>query len=335
MPKMKPELFSSPALHRFNGGRPVLTSADVPYPSNLVFNCAVQKLDGRYVMLFRNDYGYDPQTGRFGGTNLGLAWSEDGLDWRVEPEPVWQLETDEIRRIYDPRLTIIDGEMYVCFAMDTWHGLRGGIAHTPDLHRFDIVSLSAPDNRNMVLFPEKIGGYYYRLERPMPVYSRGKDRFDTWISKSPDLKFWGESQMVLPVEAVPYANDKTGPAAPPIRTKAGWLALFHAVDLDESRGKNGWEDAWRKRYCAGLMLLDLEDPSKVLGVMREPLIAPETYWEVDEGFRTNAVFPCGMVLEDDGEVRIYYGAGDAVICLATANVDELIDLCLAGGPISR
>lgn len=335
MPKMKPELFSSPALHRHNGGRPVLTSADVPYPSNAVFNCAVQKLGGRYVMLFRNDYGYDRQTGRFGGTNLGLAWSDDGYVWKVEPEPVWELRTEEIGRVYDPRLTVIDGEMYVCFAMDTRHGLRGGIAHTSDLHHFDILSLSVPDNRNMVLFPEKIGGYYYRLERPMPVYSRGKDRFDTWISKSPDLKFWGESSLVLPVEAVPYANDKTGPAAPPIRTKAGWLTLFHAVDVDPSRGKNGWEDYWRKRYCAGLMLLDLDDPSKVLGVMRQPLIAPETYWEADEGFRTNAVFPCGMVLEDDGEVRIYYGASDEVICLATADVDELAALCLKDGPAAE
>ena len=332
MPKMKPELFSSPAIHRYNGGRPVLTSADLPYPSNSVFNCAVQKLDGRYAMLFRNDYGYDPKTGRFAGTNLGLAWSRDGYDWQVEPEPVWAVRTEEILRVYDPRLTLIDGEMYVCFAMDTRHGLRGGIARTEDLHHFDIISLSVPDNRNMVLFPEKINGYYYRLERPMPVYSREKDRFDTWLSKSPDLKFWGESSLVLPVEAVPYANDKTGPAAPPIRTDKGWLTLFHAVDLDPSRGKNGWEPYWRKRYCAGMMLLDLEDPSKVLGVMREPLLAPETYWEADEGFRTNAVFPCVMILEDGGEVRIYYGASDEVVCLATADVNELVNLCLAGGP---
>lgn len=328
MPKMQPELFSHPCVKRYNGGRPVLTSADVPYPSNLVFNAAVQKLGGEYVMLFRNDYGYDPATGRFSGTNLGLAHSPDGLAWTVEPEPVWEMTTDEVQRIYDPRLTMIDGEKYVCFAMDTRHGLRGGIAHSDDLHSFDIVSLSVPDNRNMVLFPEKIGGYYVRLERPMPIYSRGCDRFDTWISKSPDLRFWGESELLLGVEHVPYANDKVGPAAPPIRTDAGWLVLYHAVDLDPARGKNGWEASWRKRYCAGIMLLDLDDPAKVLGICRRPLLAPESYWETDEGFRTNAIFPCGMVLEDNGEVKIYYGAGDMCVCLATADVRDLIAACL-------
>ena len=89
---------------------------------------------------------------------------------------------------------------------------------------YEIISATVPDNRNMVLFPEKIGGYYYRLERPFPVYSRGvRDRFDMWISKSPDLKFWGESKMVMAVEHVPFANDKIGPAAPPIKTEKGWL----------------------------------------------------------------------------------------------------------------
>src|SRR5690606_32464015 len=126
-------------------------------------------------------------------------------------------------------------------------------------------SLSAPDNRNMVLFPEKIGGKYCRLDRPMPVYSRGKDRFDVWFSDSPDLRYWGNHRLVLGVEQVPFANDKLGPAAPPVRTPQGWLTTFHAVDRDESRGKNGWEKAWKKRYTAGIMLLDLEEPWKVIG----------------------------------------------------------------------
>ena len=217
----------------------------------------------------------------------------------------------------------------MCFAVDTKHGVHGGVGIIHDLERLEIMSISAPDNRNMVLFPEKIGGLYTRLERPFPVYSRGgKDRFDIWFAQSPDLKFWGNNRLVMGVEHVPYANDKIGPAAPPIKTEKGWLTTFHTVDIDHTRGKNGWEDTWKKRYCAGIMLLDLEDPSKVIGMYKQPLLAPEADYEVDEGMRQNVIFPGGMILEDSGEVKIYYGAADTVECLATADVNDLIKLCV-------
>lgn len=162
----------------------------------------------------------------------------------------------------------------------------------------------------------------------MPVYSRGRDRFDLWYSESPDLKFWGNTRLVMGVEDVPFANDKIGPGAPPIKTDKGWLMTFHSVIRDNSRGKHGWEDCWQKCYYAGIALLDLNDPSKVIGMYKEPLIAPELYHEREEGFRTHVIFPGGMILEPDGEVKIYYGASDTVECLATAHVDDLIRLCL-------
>jgi len=216
----------------------------------------------------------------------------------------------------------------MCFAIDTQHGVRGGIAVTEDFEKFDIISMTVPDNRNMVLFPEKINNLYVRLERPFPVYGRrNKERFDIWLSDSPDLKYWGNSKLVLGVEHVPYSNSKIGPGAPPVKTRHGWLTTFHAVDIDENRGKNGWEKAWKKRYSAGIMLLDLEDPSKVIGMYKEPLIAPEAEYEVSGGFRNDVIFPGGMILEDNGEVKIYYGAADTVECLATAHVDDLVALC--------
>jgi beta-1,4-mannooligosaccharide/beta-1,4-mannosyl-N-acetylglucosamine phosphorylase len=149
-----------------------------------------------------------------------------------------------------------------------------------------------------------------------------------WFSSSPDLVHWGGEKLVLGVEDVPFSNNKIGSAAPPVKTEHGWLTSFHAVDLDPSRGKNGWEDKWQKRYCAGLMLLDLEDPSKVVGLYREPLLAPEAPYEVAEGFRTNVIFPCGMILEDDGEVKLYYGASDTCIALATGQLEDLLKLVL-------
>lgn len=329
---LEPILKSSSVIKRYENN-PVLSKKDIPFPADCIFNAGVAKYQGKYVMVFRNDFNY-VSGGRFDGCNLGIALSDDGIHWSVRETPFFEnaeirKQNPEIMRVYDPRLSVIDGELFICFAVDTHHGLRGGIGKVKaDFSGIEFISMSVPDNRNMVLFPEKINGMYVRLERPMPVYSRGGDRFDTWISYSPDLKFWGESKLLLPVEAVKYANDKTGPAAPPIKTEKGWLTLFHAVDIDRERGKNGWEDRWQKRYSAGIMLLDLEDPSKILGQYSEPLLAPETDYEANAGFRENVIFPGGMLLEDNGEVKIYYGAADTVECLATADVQDLIQLCL-------
>ncbi len=329
---LAPKLYSSECITKIE--KPVLTKDDIPYEASLIFNAGVAKYKGKYVMVFRNDYGPTEKTypGVKFKTSLGFAESTDGISWAVRDTTIFDnknlLPEDELKRLYDPRITILEGKPYLCMAMDTRHGVRGCIAEIDDnFEKFNIISASAPDNRNMVLFPEKIDGKYVRLERPFPVYSRGRDRFDLWLSTSPDLKFWGETELVLAVEDVPYANDKIGPAAPPVKTDKGWLTLFHAVDKDETRGKNGWESAWKKRYCAGIMLLDLNDPTKVIGMSKLPLIAPENYFETEEGFRQQVIFPGGMILEDNGEVKIYYGASDTVECLATANIDDLIALC--------
>lgn len=335
MPAVTPILKTHPCIKKRPA--PVVTAADLPYPCSLVFNAGVIKYRGEYVMVFRNDYGtdqtaYENENKKFAGTSVGVARSKNGIDgWVFDPVPLTDsndpAKDPEMRRLYDPRVIEIEGKLYLCLAMDTRHGIRGCIAElSEDLRSYKIISASVPENRNMVLFPERIGGEFVRLERPMPVYSRGRDRFDIWLSRSPDMVYWGRSELVLGVEDVPFANDKIGPTASPIKTERGWLTLIHAVDKDESRGKNGWEKTWKKRYTAGLMLLDLNDPSKVLSVYNEPLIAPDLPVETDEGFRQNVIFPCGMLLEDSGEVKIYYGASDTCVCLATADVNDLLAL---------
>jgi beta-1,4-mannooligosaccharide/beta-1,4-mannosyl-N-acetylglucosamine phosphorylase len=319
-----------PILRR-HPANPILTPDQVPYGPALVFNAGVAKYEGQYVMLFRNDYGDAGSKTLLpiDTTNIGLAFSKDGIHWDVQPQPVFEWKDDEVLRVYDPRLTVMDGRCYVCFAVDTRHGVRGGIAVTDDFAAYDVLSLSAPDNRNMVLFPQRLGGKYVRLERPFPVYGKGgRDSFDMWMSDSPDLRYWGNHQLLLGLEGVPFANDKIGPAAPPILTEKGWLTTFHAVDIDRRRGKNGWEPSWQKRYTAGLMLLDRDNPHRINGMCREPLLAPEAGYETEGGFRNDVIFPGGMILEEDGEVKIYYGAADTVECLATAHVDDLLRLVL-------
>lgn len=319
------QLKSSPVIKRYSGN-PILTSNDVPYKSNLVFNAGVIRFRGKYVMTFRNDTG-SPDTCMWENIDIGIADSDDGNTWEVRPEPCIKNGTFDFM-VYDPRLTIIEGRVYMCFAAFTAHGQRGGIAVTDDLENFEILSLSVPQNRNLVLFSEKIGGKYVRLERPYWVGSGTSIKhIDIWLSESPDMRVWGNSKHVLCYEDVPFCNCKIGPAAPPLKTEHGWLTIFHSVDYDSSRGKNGWEDVWQLRYSVGVMLLDLKDPSNIIGISKEPLMAPEASYETDFGFRNNVLFPTAMISDDDVEVRIYYGSADTVICLATAKISDLLNLC--------
>ncbi|MFQ3670246.1 MAG: glycoside hydrolase family 130 protein [Verrucomicrobiia bacterium] len=318
---------------------PVLVAGQVPYPADCVFNAGVAKLDDGYVMLFRNDFGYQRGKG-FAGTNLGLARSRDGIKWEVEPEPVitqekirqaWRhrfperLGDGEIRRVYDPRVTVVDGEILVTLAVDTRHGILGAVTRTgPDFRDYELLSLSTPDNRNMVLFPEKIGGRFWRLERPFPVYGRyAEEAFEIWGSASPDLVHWGETRLVLGSEEVPYANSKIGPAAPPLKTDRGWLTTIHAVWKDNQKPLQAWDEVWTKTYFAGLILLDLANPLEVIGMLREPLLQPEAEYEVS-GFRGGVIFPCGLLREGEDEIRMYYGAADTVIGLATGSLEEIL-----------
>lgn len=329
---------SAPCIKKLE--RPILTPADMPYESTLVFNAGVTKFNGKYVMVFRNDYGTDEETflkqRYFPATSIGVAVSDNGIDnWQVRTthlfdSPVTKAESNGwIGRFYDPRITVIEGKPYLCMASDSKRGIQGVVAEVDDnFEKATVLSMSAPNNRNMVLFPEKIGGMYMRLERPMAMYSDDAYCFDIWCSKSPDLKFWGDIKHIQRHDKMPFSNDKIGPAAPPVKTEKGWLTTFHCVESNPEWGKNGWEPRWPHRYMGGIMLLDLEDPSKILGMYKEPLLAPDMPYETDEGFRQNTIFPGGMILEDDGEVKIYYGASDTYECVATAHVDELLKLCL-------
>lgn len=315
------------SLFRRYPGNPILHPGNVPFPARLVFNPGVTRFLESYIMVFRYEYGsFDGRL--LEHTELGRATSSDGIHWEPESGLRIHLEETDVRRIYDPRLTVLEDHLYLNFAADTEHGIRAGLAVSEDGREFRVLDLSLPDDRNQVLFPERIGGYFWRLDRPFPVYGRGGgERFDIWISRSPDLEHWGGSRLLLRVEDVPWSNAKIGPGAPPVRTERGWLVLFHAVDIDPGRGKNGWEDRWTKRYTAGAALLDLERPWIVTGVCPEPVLVPETPYEIGEGFRRNVVFPGAALPEGDGSLKLYYGAADTVICLAEATLTAVVEAC--------
>lgn len=332
--------FASPAFIRRHPGNPVLRASDVPYPATLVFNCSVWKEGAEYLMVFRNDFSASGKPNGLGATNFGLARSRDGVAWRVDPEPIFQYRTDDryrIGRVYDPRITVLEGRYYLTCCAESKYGVQAATFVSDDLRHFERIDLSLPNSRNTLLFPEKIGGKYYRLERPFTSDLVGVlceqtgrwlgERFHTWISCSEDLVHWGENDILIDVDDVPYANTKVGPGAVPIRTERGWLLLIHGVDFDPARGKNGWEPTWKSRYHAGVALLDLHDPRKVVGLGRAPLLTPEAPYETGGGYRNNVIFPMAGICEDDGSIKIYYGAADAVICLATARLDDVLNAC--------
>ena len=319
----------------------VLSKELVPYDSALTFNAGINRCKDGYVMLFRNDYGFckqdfddfyagisDNTTPR---TNIGAAFSPDGIHWQVQQEAAFSLSGNGISRCYDPRITDLgNGQYAVCFAVDSNAGTRGGIALTDDFKNFDIKTISQPENRNMVVFPEKINGKYVRLERP---FRCGGKNHAIWISNSPDLTFWGESEVLLKVEDLPYANYKIGPGAPPVKTPHGWLTLFHTVEKHEE-DFDSWQRGWVYAYYAGVMLLDLENPAKVIAVADKPLLVPEEPYELN-GFRGGVIFPGGCIAEPDGTVKIYYGAADTVECLAEAKIDDLVQFCFDNNCIKK
>ncbi|MEO0513825.1 MAG: glycoside hydrolase family 130 protein [Planctomycetota bacterium] len=297
----------------------------------MAYNAGVVKWQGRYIMAYRREWRDEQRQFQ---SIMHWAFSDDGVHFEPHDRPLQIIDySTENTRAYDPRLTVIDNKLYMCFAIDTAHGIRGGVAVTDgDLwDDWRILGVSAPDNRNMVLFPERINDRLARLERPFPMYGRyGKqpiEAFDCWYSDSADGADWGGHELVIGWDHVPWVNNKLGPAAPPIKTDRGWLTTFHGVIKDDDNPLPNDDVAPRtKQYLAGLMLLDLEQPWKVVGLCRDPLLVPNTDYE-KIGYRGHVIFPGGMLLEPDGQVKIYYGAADTVECLATAQLNDLLTLC--------
>lgn len=325
-----------------HSANPIISPSQMPYPSTLTYNAGVAQYRGQYIMIFRNyDGPAADEATNLTATTLAWATSKDGLVWNIKPDR-WiepeafkellapfcgRLGGEEILRVYDPRLTVVEDELYLCFAADTLYGTRGGVGRiAADLRTLEILSLSAPDNRNFVLFPEKINNRYIRLERPMPVYSPPIKEWGVWLSTSLDCVAWDSPRIVLYPNEVPFANSKLGPAAPPLKTKAGWLTLFHAISVTDQPLKAWDSSPWHKTYLPGVMLLNLVDPSKVIGLSRKPLFTPTEPYEL-EGFRGSVVFPGALIPDNNGKLLLYYGAADTVEACATVTEEYLLSLC--------
>jgi beta-1,4-mannooligosaccharide/beta-1,4-mannosyl-N-acetylglucosamine phosphorylase len=292
---------------------PLISPRDFPGGrADAVFNCGQTMMGDKTILLLSVLFRDDPVP------SIHVAESDDGIDFRIRREPFISRIPEEPFRTHDTwpidtRVTRIGDEYYI---------IRPGAQNVAFLHRtrdfvshefLDIVAL--PGNRVPCLFPEKIGGYYWRFDRP----AQGRTtQGEIWLSRSPDLIHWGHHRFVL--EGFnDWCGNKIGPT-PPIRTERGWLEVIHGVSHNCSNF----------RYCLGAILLDLNEPWRIIGRMNGYLLCPDTLYE-HVGRVPDVVFSCGAIADlRTRRLRVYYGAADTCIGLAEGDVDAILDACLMG-----
>ena len=303
---------NSPIVNRYKDN-PVLTKKDIPYPVSTVHNAGVIKHMDNYIMLFRSHI-------HNGRSIIGKAVSKNGYDFKVDKKPFIEPAKSGIFADYeeygveDLRINPVENNYYLTYSAYSRNGVRIILAQTENFETINrIAPISQPDMRNVVLFPEKIDGKYVRLDRPHTNIIP----WSIWISYSDDLIHWGKSQVVIKPVHYHWDESKVGPGGPPIKTEKGWLHIFHGVFTTMAGAV----------YRLGAALHDLKDPSRVIGVSDNWILQPEAPWEIS-GYVPNVVFTCGTIPEEDGTLKIYWGGADTVMCVGTANIEELIELCI-------
>ena len=301
-------------LQRYKGN-PIIAPADFP-GAYTTFNCGQVMYQGKYLLLVAMQKMIDPLPA------IHVAESEDGIHFTIrEKALITQSQHPVIgpldQWIIDPRLTYVpEDDMYYIMrpASSEW-GCSAVLGRTRDFESYeDLEIIALPHNRVPCLFPGKINGKYARLDRP---YAPGAAKLDgnIWISFSPDLIHWGEYRPLLKPYTV-WCLNKIGPT-PPIKTEEGWLVVIHGVT----------SNSVHTRYSLGAVLLDLEDPTKVIGKTLSPILTPDAPYEY-EGQVPNVVFACGALANPEkDELRVYYGAADTYIGLATGSLSEVIRMC--------
>ena len=288
---------------------PILTRKNVPFEVNSIFNAGAVKIGERYILLCRVEL----PTGR---SHFVLAESNDGVHFTVAENPCLSPEDHGKWLPYvewgieDPRITHIDGRYYILYTGYSRLCPIVMLACTLDFRKFDILGpVCEPSNKDAVLFPEKIDGLYWKIDRPS-----ADERRDMWINSSPDLLNWGQHRLLIEPQAGSWEQDKIGASTPPVRTDQGWLMLYHGV-----RGFG-----ISSMYRQGVLLLDIKEPWNVLHKSSEPILSPEFEYE-RVGDVHNVVFSTGWIVEPDSQVKIYYSGADLNICLATTDVSFLLN----------
>lgn len=302
-------------LFRRHPANPVLTAEDWPYPVNSVFNPAAAVVDGQTVVLARVE-------GITGISHLTVARSANGIDgWAIEPEPLLAPAKGVVSEEWgfeDPRavwLPELDRWAITC-TVDGPDGPAVYLATTEDFSTVERRGIIGHlDDKDAALLPDRIDGKWILFHRP----NRARGGSEIAVSRSEDLVSWSNPEQVLKPRAGTWWDSvRVGIGPPPLRTDLGWLIIYHGVKLAGGSGI----------YRVGLALADLNEPCRILHRLPGWIFAPFAPYE-RQGDKSNAVFPCGLIHDvEHGELRVYYGAADSSICLATAQLDDLLNALL-------
>lgn len=287
---------------------PILTAADWSYPIHSVFNPGATLLpDGTTLLLCRAE-------DRTGKSHLSVARSANGIDnWQIDAVPSLSPDTanfpEEYWGVEDPRVTYIPelGKYAIVYTAYSRTGPGVALAFTHDFKTFERYGLiMQPEDKDAALLPHRIGDYWALIHRPVsPIGAH------MWISYSPDLRHWGSHKLMLEARLGGWWDaNKIGLSPPPIETAHGWLVIYHGVR----------HNAAGALYRLGLALFDLQAPERCLKRGTEWVFGPEEPYE-QRGDVDNVVFPCGYTIAPDGDtIRLYYGAADTSIALATGSI---------------
>ena len=250
-------------------------------------------------------------------SHFRLMCSEDGVNF-YEPQGYPRLQGEgkhETFGIEDCRVVELDGTYYLTFTSVSDRGVAVGLRTTKDWKTFEKHGLILPaHNKDCAIFEEKINGKFYALHRPSSVDLGGNF---IWIASSPDGIHWGQHECIVRTRPGNWDSKRVGAGAAPIKTEKGWLEIYHGANFDH-------------RYCLGAVLLDLDDPSKVLARTDEPIMVPSETYELT-GFFGHVVFTNGHIVEDDGDtISLYYGAADEFVCGARFSIKEILSRLIFG-----
>lgn len=309
-------------LFRRHSGNPILRPGRWPYPANSVFNPGATRLaNGETLLLVRVE-------DRRGASHFAVARSADGISgWTVDATPAMtprpQEYPEELWGIEDPRIVWLEElQRYaVTYTAFSRNGPLVALALTEDFKTFERRGpITPPEDKDAALLPHRIAGRWALIHRP--VASTANAKANMWLSFSPDLKHWGDHMMLMEArEGSFWDAGKIGLSPPPIETAEGWLVIYHGVRHTASGAL----------YRMGLALLDREDPRIVIRRAKDWVFGPAAGYEF-VGDVPNVVFSCGTVVDSaTDELRMYYGAADTSIGVATARLPEMLDWLRANG----
>lgn len=274
------------------------------------FNSGFVPFKDGYAGVFRGD----TYTGTF---KLFVGYSKDGINFEIEDKPISFVDTKgnklpDSKYSYDPRVVELEGEYYIIFA-DQADEVTVGLAKTKDFKTFTKLEYPfLPNCRNGALFPRKINGNYMLLARPS---DNASSMFgNIFISESKDLEYWGHHRLITRNGWANWNGVKCGGGPIPIETDEGWLVIVHGVLYNCNN----------LVYSMGALILDKDDPTKVIHKCENFLMTPQAIYEVT-GHTPNVVFPTNVLVGEDGKLAIYYGAADCVTCLAFSTIDILVN----------